>query len=160
MKVIYALTVLLLAVSYFADRRKTVRALRVALRRFTRITPAIVVMLVLVAVALYFLPERAMIHLLVPESRWAAVGTALGLGSVSIMPGFVAFPLCGVLLERGALYMVLSAFSTSLMMVGVLTFPMERSYLGVRLALVRNLVSLVIALVVAIVTGLVFGELL
>jgi hypothetical protein len=54
--------------------------------------------------------------------------------------------------------MVLSAFSTTLMMVGVVTFPMERSYLGARLALVRNVTSLLIAVVVAVVTGLVFGE--
>jgi uncharacterized membrane protein YraQ (UPF0718 family) len=75
------------------------------------------------------------------------------------MPGFIAFPLCGVLLERGALYMVLSAFSTTLMMVGVVTFPLERTYLGTRLALVRNVASLLIAIVVAVATGLVFGEL-
>jgi hypothetical protein len=55
--------------------------------------------------------------------------------------------------------MVLSAFSTTLMMVGVATFPLERTYLGTRLALARNLVSLGIALVVAIATGFVFGEL-
>jgi hypothetical protein len=75
------------------------------------------------------------------------------------MPGFIAFPLCGILLREGALYMVLSAFSTTLMMVGIATFPLERTYLGARLALARNLVSLGIALLVAIVTGFVFGEL-
>jgi hypothetical protein len=117
------------------------------------------VMLVLVAVVLYFLPERIMLGLLAHGGKWGALAVALGAGSVSIMPGFIAFPLCGVLLERGVLYMVLSGFSTTLMMVGVATFPMEKTYLGGRLAVVRNLASLVIALVVAVVTGFVFGEL-
>jgi len=160
MLIIYVLTAILLVLSLIASRRKTVQALRVALRRLTGIAPAFVVMLVLVAVALYLTPEETMLRVLAPESKWAAVGTAVGVGSVSIMPGFVAFPLCGVLLERGALYMVLSAFSTTLMMVGVVTFPMERSYLGARLAVVRNVASILIALVVAVVTGLVFGEIL
>jgi uncharacterized membrane protein YraQ (UPF0718 family) len=160
MLAIYILTAILLAASLFASRSRTLQALRIALRRFTRIAPAFAVMLVLVSVALYLMPERTMLRLLAPQSKWVGVAAALGGGSVSVMPGFIAFPLCGVLLERGALYMVLSAFSTTLMMVGVVTFPLERSYLGAKLALVRNVGSLLIALVVALVTGLVFGELL
>jgi uncharacterized membrane protein YraQ (UPF0718 family) len=156
---LYILTALLLVVSLLADRQKTLLALRIALRRFARIAPAFVVMLVLVAVVLYVLPEDVMLRLLSPRHRWVGVAAGLGVGSVSIMPGFIAFPLCGVLLERGALYTVLSAFSTSLMMVGVVTFPLERSYLGARLALVRNGSSLLIAVAVALAMGLVFGEL-
>jgi uncharacterized membrane protein YraQ (UPF0718 family) len=159
MYAIYILTAVLLVASVIADRRKTARALRIALRRFLKIAPAFVVMLVLVAVALYLLPERTLLRLLAPRNEWAAVFAALGVGSISIMPGFIAFPLCGVLLERGALYMVLSAFSTTLMMVGVVTFPVERGYLGVRLAVVRNVASLLIAICVAVATGFVFGEL-
>jgi uncharacterized membrane protein YraQ (UPF0718 family) len=156
---IYLLTAVLLTVSLIASPSKTLQALRIAFRRFLRIAPSFVVMLVLVAVALYLLPESVMLRLLAPRREWVGVVAALGVGSVSIMPGFIAFPLCGVLLERGALYMVLSAFSTTLMMVGVVTFPVERSYLGWKLALSRNVVSLLIAVAVAAVTGLVFGEL-
>ena len=75
------------------------------------------------------------------------------------MPGFIAFPLCGMLLEKGVPYMILSGFSTTLMMVGVLTFPVERAYLGTKVAVLRNLIYLVIAVVVTIITGLCFGEL-
>ena len=159
MHFLYALTVVLLVVSLLASREKTLQALRIALRRFAKIAPAFVVMLVLVAVALYLLPERTMLRLLAPQHKWVGTATALGVGSVSIMPGFIAFPLCGVLLERGALYMVLSAFSTTLMMVGVVTFPLERAYLGAKLALARNASSFLIAIAVALVMGLVFGEL-
>ncbi len=116
-------------------------------------------MLVLVAVILYLLPEDLMVRVLARESRWVAVVSALGLGSISIIPGFIAFPLCGILLDRGAQYMVLSAFSTTLMMVGVATFPLEKTYLGTTLALWRNGASFAIAVAVAIATGLFFGEL-
>lgn len=159
MLILYVLTALLLGFSLLANPRKTMHALRIALRQFMMITPAFVVMLVLVAVILYLLPEHLMVHVLARESKWMAVASALGLGSVSIIPGFIAFPLCGILLERGALYMVLSSFSTTLMMVGVATFPLEKTYLGTTLALWRNGVSFAIAVAVAIATGLFFGEL-
>jgi ABC-type nitrate/sulfonate/bicarbonate transport system permease component len=53
---------------------------------------------------------------------------------------------------------VLAAFSTTLMSVGVLTYPLERQYFGVKVTLVRNAISFLIALIVAVVIGLVFGE--
>ncbi len=159
MLILYIITALLTGLSLLASPRKTGRALRIALRRFLKIAPAFLGMLMLVAVALYLFPDHVLGQMLARENKWIAAGSAIGVGSVSIMPGFIAFPLCGILLNQGALYMVLSAFSTTLMMVGVVTFPLERMYLGTRLALCRNGVSFIIAIVVAIATGLFFGEL-
>ena len=48
--------------------------------------------------------------------------------------------------------------SVLLMMVGVLTYPVEKAYLGAKATLIRNLISFAIALVVALATGLFFGE--
>jgi len=159
MLILYIMTALLLGLSLLADARKTGHALYVAWKRFQGIAPAFIVMLVLIAVALYFMPEHLVARALARQNKWGGMAGAMGLGSVSIMPGFIAFPLCGVLRNKGALYMVLSAFSTTLMMVGVVTFPVEKIYLGVRLALWRNVIAFSIAVAVAIVTGLYFGEL-
>ena len=159
MLILYVATAVLVSISLVADPRKTLRAFRVALRRFLRISPGFLAMLVLVAVVLFVVPDHVMVRVLTRENRWVGMAPALGIGSVSVMPGFIAFPLCGILLERGALYMVLSAFSTTVMMVGVVTFPMERAYLGTRLTLARNVVSLAIAVAVAVATGFIFGEL-
>jgi len=79
-------------------------------------------------------------------------------GSITLMPGFIAFPLCGILLKKGVLYMVLSAFTTTLMMVGVLTYPIEKEYFGIKVTIMRNIISFFIALVVAVMTGILFGE--
>ena len=159
MVILYALTLVLLLVSLWASPDKTAVALRTAGRQFLKVAPAFVFMLACVAVALYLVPEAGIARLLAADNKWLATASAAAVGSVSVMPGFIAFPLCGILLQKGALYMVLSAFSTTLMMVGIATFPLERTYLGTRLALARNLVSLGIALLVAVVTGFVFGEL-
>jgi len=54
--------------------------------------------------------------------------------------------------------MVLSAFTTTLMMVGILTFPIEKEYFGIKVTIIRNVISLFIALIVAVITGIFFGE--
>ena len=75
-----------------------------------------------------------------------------------MMPGFITYPLCGLLLEKGVTYTVLSAFTTTLMMVGVLTYPIEKEYLGTKVTIIRNLIGFATALIVAAFTGLFFGE--
>ncbi|HZK11789.1 MAG TPA: hypothetical protein VFD10_05505, partial [Atribacterota bacterium] len=64
----------------------------------------------------------------------------------------------GVLLTKGVPYMVLSAFTTTLMMVGIITFPLEKEYFGVKVTVIRNTISFSIALIVAVITGILFGE--
>jgi hypothetical protein len=44
------------------------------------------------------------------------------------------------------------------MMVGVLTYPIEKRYFGAKVTIVRNLLSLAAACVIALVIGLYFGE--
>jgi uncharacterized membrane protein YraQ (UPF0718 family) len=148
-----------LGISLVASREKTWRALKVAWKRFSGLLTAFGFMLVFVSLFLYFLPDAVIARYLGNVSDPSTgLGIGLLLGSFTIMPGFIAFPLCGILLTRGATFMTLSAFSTALMMVGVLTFPMERHFLGTRATLLRNALSLLIAAAVAIVTGFVFGE--
>jgi len=158
MIVLYIVTAVAMTASLIADRRKTASALQLAARRLGKILPAFLAMIVLFSVTVTLLPHDVLMRLLGKDSGWQGVATASGLGSVALMPGFIAFPLCGALLERGVPYMVLAAFSTTLMSVGVLTYPLERQYFGTRVTLVRNGVSLLIALIVATVIALIFGE--
>jgi len=160
MKYLYVLVGLGVATSFIASREKTFQALRIAARRFLNILPAFLMMLILVSVVLFFLPDEVITAYLGVDNRF--VGTLFGalLGSITLMPGFIAFPLCGILLEKGVPYMVLSAFTTTLMMVGVLTYPVERAYFGAKVTIIRNTLSFLTALVVAAATGLLFGELI
>jgi len=159
MKYFWIFTALVLLISALVDRQKTLRALEIALKRFLSILPAFLEMIVLVSVALALVPPQLLLGLLGGKGRLLGVGIAAGVGSVTVMPGFIAFPLCGILLQRGVPYMILSAFSTTLMMVGVLSYPVEREYFGPRVTVLRNLLAFFIALAVAVATGLVFGEL-
>ena len=156
---LYIVTAVMLAVSLVASRRKTVASLKLAAKRFAKILPAFLTMLVLFSVGITLLPQEVVMRLLGKEGGWLGMAIASAAGSLTLMPGFIAFPLCGALLKQGVPYMVLAAFSTTLMTVGVHTYPLERQYFGRKVTLVRNGISLLIALIVAVVIGVVFGEL-
>lgn len=158
MYILYILTGLALAISLFTNRQKTAAALRIAVRRFVNILPAFLMMLILVSIVLFLVPDEVIIRYLGADARYMAVLSAAALGSIALMPGFIAFPLAGVLLEKGVLYMVLSAFTTTMMMVGVLTYPIEKAYFGARVTIIRNAVSFLIAITIAMITGIFFGE--
>jgi len=68
MLILYIITVLLLGLSLLASPRKTERALQIALRRFLRIAPAFLGMLMMVAVALYLVPDHVLVQVLAREN--------------------------------------------------------------------------------------------
>jgi len=146
-------------VSFIANREKTGKALKIGCKRLLKIMPAFLIMLMLVSLLLFLLPETVIVEYLGHRNTFIGMLLASLFGSVTIMPGFIVFPLCGILLKQGIAYMILSAFTTTLMMVGVLTYPLEQAYLGHKVAILRNLISFGIALIVAVMTGVLFGEL-
>ncbi len=156
--IFYGVTVLLLLISFGANKRKTVKALKIAWKKFSTIAPNFAVMLILVSISLFLMPDDVIKHYLGEEDLISGMGIAMLVGSIALMPGFIAFPLCGILRAQGVPYMVLSAFTTTLMMVGLVTLPIEKAYFGIKTALFRNGIGLVIAMIVAIITGLVFAE--
>jgi uncharacterized membrane protein YraQ (UPF0718 family) len=154
------LTVLGIIISFIVDRNKTIMAFKIAARMFLNILPAFLIMLVFISIVLFLLPDEVISTYLGGDNKFVSLLFASAVGSITIMPGFVAFPLCRILLEKGVLYMVLSAFTTTLMMVGVLSYPIEKQYFGVKVTIIRNIISFLIALAVAIMTGLFFGEII
>jgi len=155
---LYALTGLALVFSLIVSREKTLKALKISYQRFMNVLPAFLIMLILVSVVLFLLPDYVISNYLGVENKFTGVLLASFLGSITLMPGFIAFPLAGILLEKGVVYMVLSAFTTTLMMVGILTYPIEKQYFGVKVTIMRNAISLLIALIIAVATGIFFGE--
>lgn len=155
---LYLITASALLVSLLADREKTFASVKVGVHRFVQILPAFATMLILVSVALFLVPEKVVSAYLGSSNLLLGVVLASLIGSITLMPGFIAFPLCGLLLQKGVPYMVLGAFSTTLMMVGVLTYPIEKEYFGAKVTIIRNAASLAIAIITALFIGLFFGE--
>lgn len=156
--VLIALTLLLLLLSFLRDRDKTRIALKRAAVKFLNIAFIIVLLIVLIPLVFVFLPEDQLGPLFQAIPLSAGLFLASLLGSVTMMPGFIAFPLGGILSESGVPLTIIAGFTTTLMMVGIATFPIEKRYFGTRTALLRNLVSFFLALIVSLIIGLSSGE--
>jgi uncharacterized membrane protein YraQ (UPF0718 family) len=157
---VFVFTGFVLLLSFFRDSKKTVAALKIALKKLLKILPSFALMLIAVSIALFFVPEQTIVDHLDGSSKWLSFLSALFFGSIAVIPGFIAFPLGGILLGKGVSYMIVSAFTTTLMMVGIVTFPIERVYLGTKVALLRNMISLIITILTALATALFYGELI
>ncbi len=152
---LYGLAGLALLLSALKDKRKTRMALRKGWMAFNGILPQLVAIILLVGILIAFLRPEVLSRVLGAESGWYGVLLASVVGSITLIPGFIAFPTAALLLQAGAGITQIAAFVSSLMMVGVVTFPLEVSYFGKRAALMRNLAAYLFALLVALVMGVV-----
>ncbi len=147
--VLYAIVAVLFAISLAKDRKKTKAALLKGLKAFEGILPQFVTVLILISVTLAALNAETIARFLGAGTGWVGVAVAGLLGSVTLIPGFVAFPLAGELLRNGAGVMQIATFVSTLMMVGVITLPMEISYFGKRAAILRNAFAAIFAVFAA-----------
>jgi uncharacterized membrane protein YraQ (UPF0718 family) len=151
--ILYALAAIGLAISFFRDRQKTKAALMKAWKAFENILPQLLTIFLVIGFALAIFPPETIRRLIGSESGLWGVLAAAVIGSVTLIPGFVAFPLAAALLKSGAGYMQLAAFISTLMMVGVITIPIERKTFGMKATLTRNVAAFVFSFLVAVVMG-------
>jgi len=147
---LYIGSAIFLAFSFFQDRKKTKLALKKALNAFLNILPDFAAVLALVAVLLTFVSPEIITRLLGEQAGAAGLFLASVVGSITLIPGFVAFPLAATLLQRGAGLVTIAVFISTLMMVGVVTFPLEKKFFGLKEALWRNSLSYVWAFFVGL----------
>ena len=110
-----------------------------------------------VGVMLAVLDPQTISRLIGKDSGWSGVILAAAVGSITLIPGFVAFPTAALILRAGAGYMQIAAFISTLMMVGVVTMPVEIKYFGKKMTLMRNLMAFIFSFFVAYVIGKVAG---
>lgn len=151
--VLYGVTTVLLLLSFYRDKGKTKQALKKAWKAFENILPQFLVVILLVSLLLSVLDHDTILKIIGSESGWFGVLLAAFVGAITLIPGFVAFPTAALLLKGGAGYMQIAAFISTLMMVGIVTLPVEFKYFGKRLALQRNALAFIFSLFVAFVVG-------
>ncbi len=155
--ILYGLAIIALAVSMAKSRQKTWMAARKALKSFEGIMPQFLVVLILVSASLAALDNQTITRFIGAGSGPLGIIAASLVGAVTLIPGFVAFPVAAALMKEGAGATQIAAFVSSLMMVGVVTLPMEMKYFGRRAALMRNGLAFIFSLVVAVFVGWVVG---
>ncbi len=153
--ILYGLAGVALAISFFKDRSKTKMALKKAWKSFENILPQFLSIIIIIGVVFAVLSPETIISLLGTRSGiWGVLGAAV-VGSITLIPGFVAFPMAAALLKGGAGYMQIAAFVSTLMMVGIITLPLEIKTFGKRAAIIRNISAFVFSLIAAVVIGVV-----
>ncbi len=155
--ILYALAALLLGVSFLKDRKKSTMALKKAWKSFENILPQFLVVLLVVGIMLALLDAQTVSKIIGKESGWLGVVLAAVVGGITLIPGFLAFPTAAMLLNGGAGYMQIGAFVSSLMMVGVVTIPVETKYFGKKVTILRNIFAFLFSFIVALVIDLVVG---
>lgn len=151
--VFYGAAGLLLVLSLIKDRKKTKAALLKAWKAFENILPQFLAILFIAGILLAFLTPDMISRIIGRKSGWWGVVGAAVVGSVTLIPGFLAFPMAALLLKNGAGAMQIGAFVSTLMMVGVITLPVEIKYLGRKVAFLRNLLAFAFSFLVALVIG-------
>ncbi|MCE5313760.1 MAG: permease [Armatimonadota bacterium] len=142
----------IIAGCFVLDRHKAIQAIHRGLKMLWKIVPDMSLVLILISLCLAILtPDQLRTWLSV--DNWTHFILALIVGSIALIPGFIAFPLAGVLLRNGASVTLVSGFLTTLLMVGIVTVPMEARYFGWRTALVRNGLSFIGAVIIALAMG-------
>lgn len=147
--ILYVAVVILFGISLAKDRAKTKKAFLKGLKALKNIMPQFITVLILIAMMLAVFNAETITRFLGAGTGWLGVAIAAGLGAITLIPGFVAFPLAGELLRSGAGVMQIATFISSLMMVGLITLPMEISYFGKRTAIARNVFALIFSIVAA-----------
>ena len=153
--ILYVLAGALLTVSFLKDKKKTKMALVKAWKSFENILPQFLSILVIIGILLAALSPQTISRLIGQQSGWPGMIIASILGSITLIPGFVAFPLSAALLKNGAGFMQIAVFISTLMMVGIVTIPIEIKYFGKKVAIARNVLAFVFSYVVALVIGVV-----
>jgi uncharacterized membrane protein YraQ (UPF0718 family) len=155
MKLLAISTIFALVLSLFLDREKTIVGIKKGLKMFFNILPSFLNILIAVSVFLFLVPNETIVSYLGKGTGIGGILVASLIGSVALIPGFVSYPLAAILLQQGASYSVVAAFVTTLMMVGVITLPLEINFFGKRVAIIRNALSFVGAVIIALLIGVI-----
>lgn len=156
---LYIVTGIAVVVSFFFDKEKTFNGIKIGFKKLRKTLPSYLFLLMIISFVL-LLSEDLIIEYLGQDNLFVGLLLSLGIGSITMMPGFIAYPLARVLLNRGVTYMVITGFVTSLMLVGIVTYPLEKEYMGKKATILRNIMSFFVAMAIALIAGVIYGEIL
>ena len=88
---LYLLAIIFLMVSYKKDKKKTKMALKKAWKSFENIMPQFLTILAFLGMVLALLNPEVISHLLGQKAGWQGLIIASIIGSITLIPGFIAF---------------------------------------------------------------------
>ena len=155
--ILYSTALIFLFLSWRKSREKTRAALRKAWKSCVGVLPLFFAILLCMGFLLAFVDESVIRQIVGKESGMAGIALSGLIGSVTLIPAFAAYPAAAELLRVTGGYAQITMLITSLMMVGIVTLPMESRFFGLKAALWRNGLGLVYSFALAVFVGAVFG---
>lgn len=155
--ILYVVSIGFLIVSFVKDRGKTRAALIKAVRAFLTIVPDFATVLAIVGLVLTFLSPGIVAGLIGRGTGLLGMLITSVVGAITLIPGFVAFPLAKSLLDRGAGIIQIAVFVSTLMMVGSVTAPLEIRYFDKKVTLLRNALAYAFSFIVGVIIGVVLS---
>ncbi len=148
-----ALGLILFIISITKDKIKTLASIKKSKGMMSSMMSEIIAIIFLIGLLLTFIPPETIKRLLGTSNTPLSTVISALIGSITLIPAFVAFPLVGSLISYGASIIPAVAFLTTLTMVGVVTFPLEKREFGLKFAVVRNALSFGLAVLIALTMG-------
>lgn len=142
-------------ISIVKDKEKTLNSMKVARGMMKNMTGQIIGILFLIGLILTFIPPETIREIAEKSNTITSTIVSAVVGSITLIPAFVAFPLVGSLVDAGISIVPAVAFLTTLTMVGMVTFPLEREEFGTKFAVARNSLSFVFAIIISLLMGVV-----
>ena len=143
-----------MAISFIMDREKTKAGLKKGFQMFKNIAVPFLNILILVSLVLFFVPQSLIVKHLGADAGFFGFAIAAIIGSITLIPGFISYPIAATLIRQGASYTTVATFMTTLMMVGIVTLPLEAKYFGLKVAVIRNLLNFAAAITIGLLVGL------
>ena len=148
-------TAIFLIFSFSKDKGKTKQALKMAFGMGKGMLGSILSIIFLIGFILTLLPPERIAIFVSKQSLFLATIVSAAFGTITLIPAFIAFPLVGTLVNAGVQIVPAVAFLTTLTMVGIVTFPLEKKEFGHKFALVRNGLSFLFAIGIAFIMGVI-----
>jgi uncharacterized membrane protein YraQ (UPF0718 family) len=151
--IFWVIAIVLTVVSLVKNKQKTFAAMKKSKGMMGNMLSDIIAIIFLIGLVLTFIPPETIKSVLGSANTMISTVISALVGSITLIPAFVAFPLVGSLVDAGASIIPAVAFLTTLTMVGVVTFPLEKKEFGTKFALIRNALSFGFAIVIALTMG-------
>lgn len=147
--ILYIIAFVLLLISYKKDKKKTNKALLKGWKSIENILPQFLGIILVVGLTLAILKPETISSIIGSNSGIFGVFLSAVLGSIAMMPTFVAFSTGNMLLQNGAGIAQVAALISTLTLIGIITIPLETKYIGKRAAIYRNILAFVFSIIVA-----------
>lgn len=151
--ILYCLSILLLIISFIKDKNKTKSAIISAVKSFENILPQFLFIIVTIGIILAFINPNTISKIIGSNSGFIGVILSAILGSITMMPTFVAFSFGNTLLLNGAGYSQVGTLVSTLVLVGMMTYTLESQYIGKRAAFLRNFIGFLFSILAGILLG-------